>query len=468
MRRLGIVAVVVGSLLATTSASAQVAARAKAYKQFLDQGRTARLSIRVANRWAKRAGFRIVDLDKPGACRKFAAGDKLVFVWHQRSALYVRVGRLPITRGATYVGAHVDAPALRLTANPFASNKDGWAQLTSYRYGGIKQFHYHRRALQLIGTVIRRDGSSVDVALGPKQGISFVISPEVPWKWPKPKPGEPRKPRPARIQLIAATSGAGKAETAKLVTEALFKHYKLRKHDVRSAEIYAVPVSPARDVGVDRSMIGAYGQDDRSLSFAALRGLLEMRRAPRHTAAAFLVDREETGSRGRTGAQAPMFEHAVACIARGQGVSRVDTAVRRSLSRSAALSTDVKSAINPNWPGVQEHKNAPTMGKGPTLVKFTGSRGKRGASDANPGLSRWVRTVAARAKVPLQRSETGKVDEGGGGTIAKFMARRGMNVIDVGVPLLSMHAPMEIVNKRDLSWCVDLFKAFLTAGPGKR
>jgi len=456
------------TVAATPTANAQVGVRARDYKTFLDQGSTARRAIIVANGWAKKAGFRIVDLDKRASCRSFSPGDKLIFIWQRRTAMYVRVGKQSIAKGATYVGAHVDAPALRLTAAPFGKNKRGWAQLTSYRYGGIKQFHYHNRALKLVGTVTRRDGSRVAIELGPKQGFSFVVSPEVPWKPPERKPGEPPKPLPARIKLIGATSGKTPAASTKLIHDVLLKQFKVRPRDIASAEIYAVPSMPARDVGLSRKMIGSHGQDDRSLSFAALRGLLEMKRTPNHTAAALLVDREETGSRGRTGAKAPVFEHVVACLARGEGKKKVDAIVQRSLSRSIALSTDVKSAINPNWPEVQEHKNAPRMGKGPTLVKFTGHGGKRNASDANPGLSRWVRTIAARAKVPLQRSETGKVDQGGGGTIAKFMARRGMNVIDVGVPLLSMHAPMEIVNKQDLSWCVDLFKAFYRAGPPKK
>jgi len=449
-------------------AAGQVVARARAYKTFLDKGRTARRAIRQGNAWAKAAGFRIIDLNATSSCRGFKPGDKLAFVWHRRAAMYVRVGSRPIAAGAAFVGAHADAPALRLTAEPLAHNALGWAQLTSYRYGGIKQFLYHNRTLQLVGTATRKDGSRVDIQLGPADGFSFVVSPEVAVELRKPRPGVKVKPRPARIKLVAASKSSKTQTAAALLAHVLRRRFKLGPGDLRSAEIYAVSSAPARDVGIDRAMVGAAGQDDRALAFAALRALLELRRTPRYTAAALLVDREETGSLGRTGARAAVLEHAMACLARGRGSTNVDATVRRSLARSVALSSDVKSAINPNWPGVQEPQNAPIMGKGPTLVKFTGHGGKRGASDANPRLSRWLRTIAARARVPLQRSETGKVDEGGGGTIAKYIANRGIDVIDVGVPLLSMHAPLEIVNKRDLSWCVDLFKAFFRAGPPKR
>lgn len=456
--------------LGTTSvATAQVAERAKAYKQFLDGGRTARLAIGVARRWATQRGFRAVDLDASSSCRGFKPGDRLLFVWHDRTGLFVRVGRQPVARGMVLIGAHVDAPALRLAAKPITRNKQDWAVLLAYPYGGIKQEHYHHRALRIVGTVVRRDGTSVDVSLGPRDGFSFMLSPDTelpPRPRPKPKPGERPKHEPPKLKLIAASRPGAAVPARKQLVALLRKRYRLTPRDLRSAELYAVAAAPARDVGLGRSMVGGFGQDDRSLSFAALRAMLELRATPPHTAAALLVDREETGSRGRTGAQAPILEHAIACLARSEGArgGRVDATVRRGLARSIALSTDVKSAINPNWPEVQDHKNAPTMGRGPTLVKFTGHHGKRGASDANPRLSRWVRTIAARARLPLQRSETGRVDEGGGGTIAKFLARRGIDVIDVGVPLLSMHAPFEVVDKRDLSWCVDLFAAFLRAG----
>jgi aspartyl aminopeptidase len=442
-----------------------VSERGEAYKEFLERGATAKMSIAVAKEWAERKGFRAVDPLRDGACKSFSPGDKLTFLWQERTALFVRVGTKPIADGVAIVGAHVDAPALRLTAEPIQSGKGGGTHLSAYTYGGIKPFHYRDRPLRLVGNVVRADGSSVDIDLGSKQGFVFVASAlDTAEKRSNGGLGAERKRRDFKV--VVSTGGVGTDDKPVSFLEELESRFGVTRDDLKSAELYAVNAQLPRDVGFDRSIIGGAGQDDRSLSFAALSAVLEMN-DPTHTAAAFLVDREEIGSTGRSGARAPMLEEALSCLAKGRGASsaKLDSLTRDALSRSAALSTDVKSAINPNWSEVQDHKNAPTMGKGPTLVKFTGSRGKKGASDAHPELSRYVRNVAAKAKLPLQRSETGKVDEGGGGTIAKYIAERGVDVIDVGVPLLSMHAPFELVSKADLSWCVDLFRAFLEAGP---
>jgi aspartyl aminopeptidase len=420
--------------------------RAERYKDLLWRGATAERAVRLARAWAKEAGFREIDLAVDQECRAVHPGAAVTFVWRDRTALFVRVGARPLADGLRIVGAHVDSPAPRVAADPVTEHA-GVLELGASVYGGIKNAHWLYRPLRLVGVVTRRDGTSVDVDLGPEQGVGLTL--------------ELRGSEPTRLGLAIASS----MTRARLADE-IESRLGVSVEDFAAAEIYAVPAEPPRDVGFDRQMIGAHGQDDRALSFAALQALLEIEPGAR-TAAAFLVDREEIGSTGPTGARGPLLEEAIACLARGQGVpgARIDAVVREALARSQAISADVKSAINPNWPEVQEPKNASTMGKGPTLVKYTGHRGKQNASDAPPELARIVVDLAERAGVPLQRSESGKVDEGGGGTIAKFVAARGVDVIDVGVPLLSMHAPLEIVNKRDLSACVDLFAAFFAEAP---
>lgn len=437
----------------------RVAEHAAQYKEFLTRGPTAATAIEVAREWADAAGFREVDLDADDGCASFAPGDALAFVWHDRSALFVRIGTEPIDEGMAIVGAHSDAPALRVTPEPVGSGGGGMMTLEVMAYGGIKPFHYRDRLLMLVGRVVKKDGSVAHVELGPDQGYSFAVS--------SLDPAESRgdsglyDDRDAH-RAMTLVAGASKKAFVALMKDT----YGVELADLKTAELYAVPAERARDVGLDRALVGGYGQDDRSLSYAAFRAVLELG-APTHTAGAYLVDREETGSAGRTGARAPQLEQATACIARGLGTpdKRLDAVTRDALAASIALSTDVKSAINPNFDEVQEHSNAPVMGDGPTLVKYTGRAGKRSASDAHPELLRYVAEVAQNAGIPYQRSETGKVDEGGGGTIAKFLGARGINVLDVGIPLLSMHAPLEISSKQDLTACVDLFRETMKAGP---
>ena len=434
---------------------ARVAEHSAQYKEFLTRGPTAFTAIGVARQWAGAAGFREVDLDADGACDGFAPGDALTFVWHDRSALFVRIGTEPISAGMAMVGAHADAPALRVTPEPIGSGSGDMVTLEVTAYGGIKPFHYRDRVLQLIGRVARSDGTTLDIALGPDQGYSFVVS--------SLDPSENRDDRGIvddrdghrRMSLVVSASRDTLVATLK-------DSFGISTQDLRAAELFAVPAEPARDVGLDRALVGGYGQDDRALSYAALRAIIELS-APTHTAAAYLVDREETGSRGRTGAQAPQLEQAIACIARAAGTTeaKLDAVTRDALAASVALSSDVKSAINPNWDEVQQDSNAPVMGDGPTLVKFTGHSGKRGASDAHAELHRHLTEIATTNKIPFQRSETGRVDEGGGGTIAIYLAEREIDVIDVGIPMLSMHAPLELTSKRDMT-------ARVPAGRGAR
>jgi aspartyl aminopeptidase len=438
----------------------------EAYKAFLAKGLTAERAVREARRRAAAEGYREIDLGAENACAgPLAPGDKLVFVWHDRSALFVRVGQRPLSDGIRLIGAHVDAPALRLLPEPFVARPEGAASLQAQAYGGLRAYQYRHRALRLVGRVARADGV-VDFDLGPEQGFVFVMDALDSLEAPADRGREDSRQEKPAFLVAASVPLLGKSSPREALATLIHKHTGVRPADFLAAEIYAVSAAAPRDVGLDRSLIGAAGQDDRFCSFAALEGLMTAA-LPLRTAAVLLVDREEIGSTGPTGARAPLLPQAMACLARaeGTGALQVDTAVRRALAASQALSADVKPALDPGWPEVFAAENTALLGLGPTIAKYTGYAGKLGGSDAHPELSQVVRQVAARAGVSVQSVEIGKVDAGGGGTIAKFLAALGVDVIDVGLPLLSMHAPLEITAKRDLVAGIRLYRAWLEEGP---
>ncbi|HEV8320147.1 MAG TPA: aminopeptidase [Myxococcota bacterium] len=452
------------------------------YRDWLSKARTALLAVEEIRTRALVNGFRVLDLDTPpDAWPALAPGDGVLIVLAGRTAVLARIGSHPIAAGVRLVAAHIDAPALRL--DPHAAAKAGAggsgggdsAVLSAHAYGGLKPYHWSGRPLLLTGLVAPVHGAPVRVALGPADGFTFLLEPRKadaavptgPARTPKPGPHDPRDDdKPYRILAAsAAAAGDAKGGAKARLYQILQDRYGLTAGDLEAAELYAVPAEPPRDAGLDRVYVLGPGQDDRACSYAALRALLETPAAPPPpwTAIAVLVDREEIGSTGASGMRSALFELALAAILRARGEPSGEAALAATLRATTALSADVKAGVNPLFPEVHDLKNAPFVGRGPTIVKATGSGGKYGASDARPELGAFLRRAAAAAGVPTQDSESGKVDEGGGGTVAKFLAARGADVIDVGIPVLSMHAPHELTAKADVYNMARLMSAFFEA-----
>ncbi len=417
------------------------AALASDYRVFLDRGRTATRAVTHAVEGAP--DFRRVDLltAEPSA----RPGDRLVFVDRDRTALFVVVGKRSIADGgARLIGTHVDTPAPRL--DTLAIERDDQLALRATRYGATKTYNWLHRPLAVVGQVVARGGRVVDVDLGVAPGDDFAL-------WATSVDGD------GHMMIITGSTrpGDGAAAAPALVSE-LHRRYQLAAPDLAAAELYVVPQGGARDVGLDRALIGAHGQDDRASSYLAWRALLDVTGTPEHTLLVWLTDREEIGSSGATGASSALLELAYAWLLRAAGAPATETALARALAATTSLSADTPACLEANWPEVHEPSATPLLGHGPAVFPFTGSRGKRGGSAARAELVGALIASLRRARVPFQTGELGRVDEGGGGTIAEEFAARGVDTIDVGLCVASLHTPFELVSKQDL-WST--YRAYL-------
>lgn len=425
------------------------------YQAFLWDAATAQRAARVIGDRAIAAGVRPFSLDRDD-CAGIKPGDRLLFTFGDRTVVLVSVAKTSeASSGWSMVGAHIDSPALRVLPDGLSSDRDG-AGLRVRAYGGIRPSHYTHRRLRLVGQLTLSGGRVVELSL--PEDVTFVTTDGA-------TTGASVGSSDDGQVAIAATKTAAGADPKTSLRAALAKamgEETLAVDALAAAELFLVSADRPRRYGLDGKLIGGPGQDDRALSYALLKATLAVKN-PHRSVFALFADREEVGSRGRTGTQAPLFEQVTACLARSRGArgATADVFVRDALARSQALSTDVKPALSPLWPEVQDPKNAPVLGAGPTLVKYTGHQGKRNASDAHPELAGQIRALATRHQIPLQTSESGLVDEGGGGTIAKFMAAREIDVIDLGLPLLSMHAPLELIHIDDLAAATTLLGYFL-------
>jgi len=361
------------------------------------------------------------------------------------------------------LGAHVDSPRIDLKQVPFYEDTD-MALLDTHYYGGIKKYQWVTLPLALHGVVVKKDGTVVDVCIGedaadPVVGITDLLihlsAKQMGKKASEVIEGEDLNILIGSMPLEGEEKDAVKANILKLLKD----KYDIEEEDFLSAEIEAVPAGAARDFGLDRSMVMGYGHDDRVCAYTSLVALFEMKKTDR-TAVCLLVDKEEIGSVGATGMQSVFFENAVAEVMDRMG-QYSELKVRRAMANSHMLSSDVSAAFDPNYPGVNEKKNTAYFGKGLVFNKYTGSRGKSGSNDANPEYIAKLRAALEKHKVPFQTAELGRVDEGGGGTIAYIMAKYNMQVIDSGVPVLNMHAPWEIVSKSDVYEAKQGYVAFL-------
>lgn len=438
------------------------------YKNCLDDGKTERECITLAVKKAEAAGYKnLKELQKEHV--KLKAGDKVYAVCMDKSIALFIIGQEPLENGMNILGAHIDSPRIDVKQNPLYENEE-LAYLDTHYYGGIKKYQWVTLPLAIHGVIAKKDGTIVPVSIGDEEEDPvFVItdllvhlaSKQLEKKGSVVVEGEKldlligSRPLEQDPSLDQEEKEAVRAN----VMELLKKYYDMEEEDFLSAELEIVPAGKARDCGLDRSMVLAYGQDDRVCAFTSLFAILDTPQVTR-TGSCILVDKEEIGSVGATGMHSRFFENVVAeLVAMTDGESELK--VRRALQNSRMLSSDVSAAYDPMYADVFEKRSSAFFGKGLVFNKFTGSRGKSGSNDANAEYLAKIRGVMDDADVSYQFAELGKVDAGGGGTIAYIMANYGMEVIDSGVAVLSMHAPWEVTSKADVYEAYKGYVAFL-------
>lgn len=440
----------------------QLNALADNYKQFLSNGKTERECVDQSVKLAREAGYENLE-EKILSKTPLKAGDKVYRTWMDKTIVLFQIGQEPLETGMNILGAHIDSPRLDLKQNPLYEDTE-FALLDTHYYGGVKKYQWVTLPMALHGVVVKKDGTKVNICIGEKDddpvvGITDLLihlsAKQLEKKGSVVVEGENLDVLIGSKPLIDEEKDAVK----KQILDLLNNEYGIEEEDFLSAEIEVVPAGKARDFGLDRSMIISYGQDDRVCAYTSLAAMLNVE-APKRTSCCILVDKEEIGSVGATGMQSRFFENTVAeILALTDDYSEL--VLRRVLQNSYMLSSDVSAAFDPNYPSVMEKKNAAYFGKGLVLNKYTGARGKSGSNDANPEYIAKLRKIFDDHQVAFQTAELGKVDEGGGGTIAYIPAAYSMNVIDCGVAVLSMHAPWEITSKSDLYEVEKGYEVFL-------
>ncbi|WP_425446552.1 aminopeptidase [Dethiothermospora halolimnae] len=436
------------------------------YKVFLDKGKTERESAQEIIRMAKENGYiNIEEAIEKGM--KIEPGMKIYANNKDKGVAMFVIGKEDLTKGMNIVGSHIDAP--RIDLKQFPLYEDGeLGMLKTHYYGGVRKYQWVALPLALHGVVIKSNGEKINVVIGEdEKDPVFMITDLLPHL---------AKDQAAK-KLSEGITGEGLniiigsvpyeekdlSDKIKLnVLNILNEKYGIEEEDFTTAEFEAVPAGKARDIGLDRSLIAAHGHDDRVCAFTSLKAVLGIE-TPNRTAVGLFVDKEEIGSVGNTGMQSRFFENAVAELIGLSDENYSELKTRRALANSRVLSADVAAGFDPNFPEVLDKRNAAFMGKGITLVKYTGARGKGGCNDANSEYISDVRRIFNENDIVWQMSELGKVDQGGGGTIAYILANYGMEVVDCGVPVLSMHAPYEIVSKADVYMTYKGYKAFYEA-----
>ncbi|MFA6842800.1 MAG: aminopeptidase [Bacilli bacterium] len=431
------------------------------YKKFITLCKTERLAVKEAVRLLEKQGFKDINQFKT-----LKTGDKVYAVNKSKNVASFIIGKKDITEGLRILGAHIDSPRLDLKQNPLYQDTD-FALLNTHYYGGIKKYQWVTIPLSLIGVVCKKDGSTVDVTIGegendPVFGVTDLLI-HLSKEQMKKTAAEAITGEDLDVTFgsIGVDSEDEKDTVKQNVLKLLKEKYDITEEDFISAEIEVVPSGKARDYGLDRSMIAGYGHDDRSCAYTSLRALLDIK-SSEFTSCAILVDKEEIGSVGATGSHSVFFENVIANICEKMGKKDIYFATHKALENSKMLSSDVSAAYDPLYSSVNDKLNCAYFGKGIVFNKYTGSRGKSGSNDAQPEYIAWVRQILDDNKINWQTSELGKVDEGGGGTIAYILGNYNMNVVDAGIAVLNMHAPMEIVSKVDVFSAYEAYKVFLT------
>lgn len=434
----------------------------KDYRKFLDNGKTERECVKYIVHLAEKAGYQ--DLEKViRSGKKIKSGDKLYAVNMKKAIALFQIGTAPLEEGLNILGAHIDSPRMDVKQNPLYEDTD-LAYLDTHYYGGIKKYQWVTLPLAIHGVVAKKNGEVVDIVIGEEETdpifcvtdlLIHLAGEQMDKKAAKVVEGE-------QLDILVGSrplSKEDKEPVKKMVLSILKKKYDMEEEDFLSAELEIVPAGKAREAGLDASMIMAYGQDDRVCAYTSAAAMFDMGEVTR-TACCLLVDKEEIGSVGATGMQSKFFENTVAELMDAMG-QYSELKLKRCLAGSYMLSSDVSAAYDPNFASAFEKKNAAYFGRGVVFNKFTGARGKSGSNDANAEYIGKLRKIMDDNGVAFQTAELGKVDIGGGGTIAYILSLYGMNVIDSGVAVLNMHAPWEITSKADVYEAYKSYKAFL-------
>ncbi|WP_300461148.1 aminopeptidase [Desulfobacula sp.] len=432
------------------------------YKQFLDQSKTEREAARQIIKAAEAKGF--VNIDTLPA-KKPPSTKKVYKIFQGRCVALAVLGKAPLVAGANIIASHIDSPRLDLKQNPLYEDLSMGLMKTHY-YGGIRKYHWLALPLALHGTIITSTGNTIDVTIGehPDDPV-FTVTDLLPHLAGKIQASKKLSEafEGEKLNLIAGSLPLGndrEKNRFKLgVLNLLFETYGIAEEDFVSAEIEAVPAEKARDVGFDRSMVGSYGQDDRVCAYTSLEAILDLT-SPDKTAIALFFDKEEIGSEGSSGAKSSFLEDLVSDLLFISGQKTDNRSLRKTLIHSSCLSADVNAAMDPDFKEVHEALNAAKLGFGICMTKFTGVAGKSGSSDASAEFVGKIRRIFNKNKIVWQTGELGKIDQGGGGTVAKFLAKYGMNVLDCGPAILSMHSPFEVSSKADVYMTYLGYKAF--------
>ncbi len=420
----------------------------KEYISFLNASKTERMAVQTSKEILEKNGYKPMD-----TFSSLKAGDKVYCINKSKNILAAVIGEEPLENGMRILGAHIDSPRLDIKQNPLFE-KGGFAMMETHYYGGIKKYQYTTIPLSLVGVVYTKEGKKIEINIGddkddPIIGITDLLIHLSADQMQKPAS---KVVEGENLDLMVGNIPAKdekKDAVKKAILTLLKEKYGFEEEDFLSAELHAVPASPARDFGLDRSMVAGYGQDDKVCAYTSLAALLEIKK-PKYTSVCVLVDKEEVGSIGATGAQSDWFENTVAEMIYLQTKKDSSLAIRHAMSRSLMLSSDVSCAVDPIYPNANEPKNSCYFSKGIVFNKYTGARGKSGCNDAMPEFLALIRQIMDKNDIHYQTSEIGKVDQGGGGTIAYILGNYNMYVLDAGIPVLSMHAPMEIVSKADV------------------
>lgn len=439
---------------------AEIFSFSKDYMGFLNVSKTERMATKEAVRLAKEKGFRPLE-----ECKELHPGDKVYTTNKNKNFLAAIIGEKSLEEGMRILGAHIDSPRLDIKQNPLYE-KDGFAFFETHYYGGIKKYQYVTIPLALHGIVYKKDGTSFEVSIGedpsdPVLGITDLLihlsADQMSKKASEVIEGEKLDISVGNIPLEKDEKGKVKDYILNLLKE----KYGMEEEDFLSSELHAVPAGEARDYGLDRSMIAGYGHDDKVCAYTSLRAVLDAKKEE-YTSVVVLVDKEEVGSIGATGVQSLWFEDVIMEMLAKEGKDSY-LVLRHAMSASKMLSSDVSCAVDPLYSGVNEPNNSCYFSKGVVFNKYTGARGKSGCNDAMPEFLSFVRNAMDENNIHYQTSEIGKVDQGGGGTIAYILGNYNMYVLDAGVPVLSMHSPMEIVSKADVFEAYLAYKVFLAA-----
>lgn len=428
------------------------------YKRFISLNKTERACVKDAIQMAEKSGFKSID-----CFDVLKTGDKVYANNKGKNLALFIIGEKPLFDGMRILGAHIDSPRMDLKQNPLYES-EGFALLDTHYYGGIKKYQWVTIPLSLYGVVVKKDGTVIDVVIGedendPVVGISDLLvhlsAEQLEKKAAKVIEGENLDITVGSLPLKDEEKDAVKANVLKILKE----KYDMEEEDFLSAEIEIVPSGKARDYGLDRSMVAGYGHDDRVCAYTSLKAILDSD-TPQYTSCVILVDKEEIGSVGATGAHSLFFENTVAKLLLKMGIDSF-MQTRMAMSHSKMLSSDVSAGVDPLFVSVNDKKNAAYLGNGIVFNKYTGARGKSGSNDASAEYMGHIRAILDNAGIYFQTAELGRVDQGGGGTIAYILGNYDMEVIDAGIAVLNMHAPMEIVSKVDVYEAYEAYKVFL-------